>query len=532
MPEIIRRRLRRAWSVLVEEGLPAFFRRVRRHFRRHREYRLWLRQRPGVGGHQPDVEIGAEGALFSVLMPTYDTPEQWLRAAIESVRRQTWLRWQLCIADDASTRPDVRRVLEEYRSADPRIRVVFRPVNGHISAASNSALELASGEFVALLDHDDELAPHALERVATEITRWPQADLLYSDEDKLDERGRRVGPYFKPDWNPDLFLSQNFLSHLGVYRTALVRAVGGFRLGFEGSQDYDLALRVVAPSAPERVRHVPDVLYHWRMIPGSAALRPGEKTYTQDAALRAIQSFLEGASPRARAEPGFPPFYRVRYPVPDPPPRVSVLRFGEDPARLNRAAADADGDVLVFLGASSEPTKGDWLDELVSHACRPEVGVVGGRVLDRRGRIVHAGYLLALDRDPPVVSAHQGFHRTDPGQMGRAQLVQNFLAVSGDCLAVRREVFLEAGGFDNASFPRHLHDVDLCLRLRERGLRVVWTPHAEVESRASASAASRTGIFDRAAQATLRRRWGSRIHVDPYWHPALSRENGDFSLAP
>jgi len=215
--------------------------------------------------------------VISVVMPVYNTPERWLRCAIESVRNQSYPHWELCIADDASPEAHLRPLLQDYARADPRIKVSFREKNGHISASSNSALELATGEFVALLDHDDELAPNALFDVAVALNARPATDYLYSDEDKIDEEGRRFEPYFKPDFLPDLFHSQNYTSHLSVYRTTLLRQVGGFRVGYEGSQDWDLALRAIEQSHPDRIVHLPKVLYHWRAIPGSTALLLSEK---------------------------------------------------------------------------------------------------------------------------------------------------------------------------------------------------------------------------------------------------------------
>ncbi|HEX8117241.1 MAG TPA: glycosyltransferase, partial [Pyrinomonadaceae bacterium] len=262
--------------------------------------------------------------LFSVLMPVYNVDEVWLRRAVESALGQLYARWELCVADDRSTRPHVRRVLEEYAARDPRVRVVFREENGHISRASNTALGMARGEFVALLDHDDELAEHALYTVAEELNAHPEADLVYSDEDML-EGGRRLDPFFKPDWSPDLLLSLNVISHLGVYRTSLVREVGGFREGFEGSQDYDLALRVTERAPASHVRHVPHVLYHWRRIPGSLAAGAGEKEYAHPAARRVINEHLRRKGVKAEVTSGLGTLHRVIYSLPSPPPPVSII---------------------------------------------------------------------------------------------------------------------------------------------------------------------------------------------------------------
>ena len=265
--------------------------------------------------------------LISVLMPVYNTDERWLAKAIGSVRKQLYTNWELCIADDASPDPTVGRVLRRFQSQDSRIKVVFRPVNGHISAASNSALELVTGEFIALFDHDDMLPVHALLAVVHELNRHPDADIVYSDEDRLDELGRRYDAFFKPDWNPELFRGQNIISHLGVYRTAAVRRVGGFRVGLEGSQDYDLALRVVEQTEPRNIRHIPHVLYHWRAIPGSAALGTGEKLYAHDAARRAVQEHLDRVGVRATVAPADHASFhqRVRYALPEPRPRVTII---------------------------------------------------------------------------------------------------------------------------------------------------------------------------------------------------------------
>lgn len=263
--------------------------------------------------------------LFSVLMPVYNTPERWLKRAVESVRAQTYPRWELCIADDASPEPPVRAFLEQASREDPRIKVVFREQNGHISAASNSALALATGEFLALLDHDDELAPNALFEMASVLQDQREADYLYSDEDKIDEEGRRHSPYFKPDWLPDLFEGQNYTSHLSVYRTALVRSVGGFRPGFEGSQDWDLTLRVVEQTTPDRIRHLPKILYHWRAIPGSTALLLGEKDYVGTAAQRALAEHFDRLGQKVEVLPVPGGHWRIRYPLPAVPPLVSLI---------------------------------------------------------------------------------------------------------------------------------------------------------------------------------------------------------------
>ena len=209
---------------------------------------------------------------ISIVMPVYDPPLQFLDEAIGSVRKQLYSDWELCIADDASKNVAVRDLLKRHAAEDARIKLVFRAENGHISRASNSALALATGEFIALFDNDDLLPEHALYCVAETIIANPSAGIIYSDEDKLSESGIRIDPYFKCDWNPELFLGHNLINHLGVYRTDIVKAMGGFREGYEGSQDYDLAARVIEQITPEQIVHIPRILYHWRILPGSAAM--------------------------------------------------------------------------------------------------------------------------------------------------------------------------------------------------------------------------------------------------------------------
>jgi glycosyltransferase involved in cell wall biosynthesis len=310
--------------------------------------------------------------LISVLVPVYNTPECWLVKAVESVRNQSYPHWELCLADDASPQPHVRPLLERFAREDARIKVAFREKNGHISACSNSALELATGEFTALLDHDDELTPHALFEVASLLNAHPDTDYVYSDEDKIDEDGRRHEPYFKPDYLPDLFLAQNYTSHLSVYRTALVREVGGFRAGYEGSQDWDLALRVVDRSAPERIRHIPKVLYHWRAIPGSTALLISEKNYPLEAARRALTDHFARLKQPVSLEHVPGDHWRVIHPLPSPPPPVTLVIPTRNGLKFLQRCVDSILDktaypafeVLVMDNGSDDPATLAYLKQL------------------------------------------------------------------------------------------------------------------------------------------------------------------------
>ncbi len=526
--------------------------------------------------------------LLSVLMPVYNPNPAWLAEALDSVLAQTYPDWQLCIADDASPDPAVRSLLDDYARRDARIRVVHRPANGHICASSNDALALADGEFIVLLDHDDLLPPHALYWVAQTLVDHPDCTLIYSDEDKIDSNGQRRDAYFKPDWNPDLLHAQNFISHLGCYRTALVRKLGGFRLGYEGSQDYDLALRVSEQSTPAQIRHLPRVLYHWRVHAGSTSAGNEAKPYTVTAAERALNDHLQRTAQAASAE-ATPVGYRVRYALPQPAPRVTLImptRDGrylraavdslyrhtdypswqllivdngsEQPATLaylaelaasgharvlrderpfnysalnNVAAAQADADILLFINDDIEATHGDWLSEMVSHALRPTVGAVGARLLYPNGSLQHAGVILV---GGVAAHAHAGIPREADGYFGRARLVADFSAVTGACLAIAKSKFDAVGGFDE-QLAVAFNDVDLCLRLQQAGYWNVWTPYSELIHHESVSRGQDSTPDKRARYqgevAFMKARWGKHLLADPCYSPNLTYERLDFSLA-
>jgi GT2 family glycosyltransferase len=487
--------------------------------------------------------------LISIILPIYNCDRQFLDRAIESVRRQIYEHWEICIADDASTDPQVRPCLEHFARSDARIKVHFRETNGHISACSNSALALASGEWCALLDQDDELAENALAEVACEIVRHPDAGIVYSDEDFLDANGVRSNPFFKPDWNPELFLGQNYLNHLGAYRTSLLREIGGFREGFEGSQDYDLALRCVARLRSDQIRHIPRILYHWRMIKGSLADQPDAKPYARHAARRALSSFLSerGINARAEACPENAESHRVIYALPAEPkpvtvllakgeethfleqadyPRLEIVHTNAGAAEANAGAKRAKGEILLFLSGEIQSAEVGWLGEIVSQIVRPEVGAVGARLWSAEGKLEAGGFILGVGG--LAAPFFRGIPRGHPGYFNRAWIQQDLSAVSAACLAVRTEVFRELNGFDDKNLPQHFYDIDFCLRLRQRALRVIWTPYANLtfSSEKMEKDSERTG-----EEACLRELWSRQLEHDPFYNPNLSLALPGFALA-
>jgi O-antigen biosynthesis protein len=538
------------------------------------------------------VKALAKPPLISILMPVYNTDPRWLRGAIDSVLGQIYPHWQLCIADDASTDPQVRAILDRYVSRDARIKVTYRRRNGHISEASNSALQLAEGEFTALLDHDDLLSPHALAMVALALDSRPETDLVYSDEDKIDASGRRFDPHFKTDWNPELLLGKNFVSHLGVYRTSLLKQIGGFRTGMEGSQDYDLALRFVEKTSPERILHLPQILYHWRAIPGSVAFGEDEKSYAHDRAREAIRQSFKRQGQQAQVEKGFGFMHRVRLELPDSPPPVSVIiptrdrrdlletiaegvRFAtdyphielivvdnqssdpqtldyfrilkQDPrvrilrydapfnyaAMMNFAAREAKHPLLALLNNDLRLLSRDWLTEMVTLALKPGVGCVGAKLLYPNRGVQHAGVYLGIGG----VADHLFRHQPQDSNVaqGAVQLTSAVSAVTAACMVVRKEVFEKVGGFNETDLAVAYNDVDFCLKVRESGLRNVWTPfaqlvHIESANRGADTEGAARARLEREAQ-WMKKHWGAALENDPYLNPNISIKSPEGGLA-
>jgi GT2 family glycosyltransferase len=432
-------------------------------------------------------------------------------------------------------------VLNEYSQRDNRIKVVFRPTNGHISAASNTALEIAEGDFVVLLDHDDELSADALYWVANELNEHQETVVIYSDEDLIDGEGRRSRPKFKPDFSRDLFYSFNLLTHLSAFEMEAVRSVGGFRTGFEGSQDYDLALRIVERIREEQIRHIPRILYHWRAIPGSVAFSMNEKPYAHERARLALNEHFERTGTEADILESVDHLHRVRYQHSSNSLSVSLIVMGQSTTSvpehgvelirsertaeaLNDAAGRARGNVLLFLDAGLEWRTKDALDELASFALQAEIGAAGAKILSRRGVVEQCGLVLTPELRRAL--AHAGFPRGAAGDMSRNRQIGNFSATSVSCMAIRRDVFESVGGFDESVVPSGMFDVDLCLKLRKAGHRIVTLPHVEVVRR-EGSESVRGGAPGE--METFQRRWPEYIQRDPFCNPNLKRD-GSFEI--
>jgi glycosyltransferase involved in cell wall biosynthesis len=530
--------------------------------------------------------------LFSVIVPVYNTDERWLRRCLDSVLAQLYPYWELCIADDASTAPHVRVVLTEYAAKDSRIRVVYRKENGHISATSNAALALAQGEFVALLDHDDEISIGALYENAVMINAHPDADMIYSDEDKITEEGIRHMPFFKPDWSPDTFLSQMYSGHLGVYRTEIIRRIGGFRVGFEGSQDYDLVLRFTEQTS--HVYHIAKILYHWRTIQGSTARTADSKNYAYVSAKKAIQEALDrrGEGGRVDYVPDRHGQYRVHYPIRSNPlvsiiiptrdnapslEKCLVSIFGKTTHRFfevlivdngsaqqemkdllnrwktlegdrfrwvsvdipfnysrlnNEGVRHARGEILVLLNDDVEVISANWLEEMAGQAQRETIGAVSVVLLYPDDTIQHAGLILGVGG--VANHSHKYAPASSPGYFGRLLISANYAAVTGACLMVMKERYLSAGGLDEELAVAY-NDVDFCLRLLQKGHRNIVLSHVrlyhhESRSRGVDSTADRNKDRLKRDMTVMETRWQDFIASDPYYNPNLTKAREDFSL--
>lgn len=531
-----------------------------RHFnyklRESRNYQKWIKREKIDDKRRAEmlsqIEKLSRKPLISVVMPVYNIEEKWLRICIESVTNQLYENWEFCIADDKSPSLHIRKVLEEYAAKDARIKVVFRPENGHISAASNSALELASGEFCVLLDHDDELSEDALFYVAKELNDFPETEMIFSDEDMIDENGRRYEPKFKPDFSRDLLYSLNLITHLSAYKTTVLRQIGGFRLGAEGSQDYDLALRVIEQISEKNIRHIPRILYHWRAIQGSVALSSDEKPYAHERAREALRRHFEVTGKNVKVEPSFYNLHRVSYNLPKILPSITVIFYSAqtteeqefhqlflpnvetifvseaDAEKLNSAVSQSNGEILVFVDNNLKPLSENWLKEIVGFAIQPEIGAVGAKILSFDETILDGG--LIINTDALISIAHQGFPNNNGGNIGRNQFTGNFSAVSIGCLCVRKNLFEEIGGFDANNLPNRFFDADFCLKLREKDYRIVYAPHSELikidnEKRLISEKKPTDSEIKYFTE-----RWLKKMDCDPFYNPNLSKKDGSFSI--
>ncbi|WP_338756603.1 glycosyltransferase family 2 protein [Burkholderia contaminans] len=530
---------------------------------------------------------------ISILIRVRRASLEYVESTIQSIFTQIYGNWELCIAVDDVDASEVAGFLKSISEKDARVKIVFMNSGGCASVAANAALDLATGEFSAMLGQNDVLSSHALYLIALKINEIDDLNIIYSDDDEIDGRGIRGNVRFKSSWNPDLFFSCDMISRSAAYRTSLLREIGGFRVEYEGGQDIDLALRCVKNSKPSQICHIPRVLFHLRRFGEPGVNGVGTEDDVCSAKERALSDFFK-KQPGVKVSRGeFAGTYRVRYPIPAPAPKVTIIIPTRDGGPLlkkcifsvfdgtvygnleivvvdnqskdretvdflqslslrenvtvlkydfpfnyssinNFAEKHASGDVLCFLNDDVEAIEPDWLKEMVSHALRPDIGAVGAKLLYADGFVQHAGVVMGIGGF--ASHAHRLYPSTHPGYAGRAALVQNFSAVTGACLVMRREVFREVGGFDEENLPVAFNDVDLCLRVREAGYRVVWTPYAVLHHFESYSrgddqmSAEKRARFNREKRFMLSR-WKTDQLDDPYYNQNLTLDREDFTIA-
>lgn len=522
---------------------------------------------------------------LSVIMPVYNSPVEYLEKAIASVSDQIYVNWELCIADDGSTDIKIKEILNRWQNQDPRIRVIFRLENGNISQASNSAASLATGEFLLFLDHDDQLTLNALAEIALYLGENPETEFLYSDDDKIDSQDNRFAPQFKPDWSPELLLSYMYIGHLWGVKREIFEQLGGFRIGFEGAQDYDFALR--ATEICQHIAHLPLILYHWRAIPGSTASSAIVKPNSFQASIQALQSAFERRGIAGTIQqPNWAIHKQVgvfEHQFPDQGPSVTILiptknqkqlleaclsslnkttyqnhqiviidNCSDDPDTLayleqlpqqvlkietpdktfnfaaihNQAVQQIQNDYILFLNNDTEVISPHWLSQMVGYAQIKGVGAVGAKLVFPNQKIQHAGVVHGLHQG---LAGHGFKLRLSQvnGYLSYIQVVRNYSAVSAACLLTPRNLFLELGGFDSEQFAVAYNDVDYCYRLREKGWRSVYCPTAELIHHEGAT----RGYEDSPQEvAAFRRLYGDK--VDPYYSPHLSLADENFRIQP
>ncbi len=528
--------------------------------RKHgRTYDSWIKNCEHIPSRtemEGDIKTWKYLPKISLITPVYNVDPKWLNLCIQSVVDQGYPYWELCLYDDASPSQETLNCLKQWEVRDERIKVSYGKQNLHISGASNKAIQIATGEFIGLLDNDDTLAPHALFEVVALLQKHPHADFIYSDEDKIDLKGVRSNSFFKPDWSRHLLLSMMYTCHFTVYRRSVVQKVGGFRLGFEGSQDHDLALRIIEVIPEEHIFHVPKILYHWRMIPGSTALRVDGKSYAVIAGQKALQGYLDRNNPGAQIIAGdYTGVYRNKYII-NQYEKVSIIipqdtLSDEDFAlhvttvrerihypsyeiipitnndknlslaeKYNQGALVATGAYLLFLTETTEVLDNDWISPLVEYAQQSDIGVVGSRVLDHQRRIYHMGIILGVGRGIGYVFRKHFF-----GYYAFDRAAHEYSAVALPGVMIRKKVFESLLCFDADRFPEHHFVIDFCLRARNEKLLTICTPFAEFVYNPDFL---QKGVSYE--EVVLSQKWPEYMAHDPYYNPNLSKKYTDYSL--
>jgi GT2 family glycosyltransferase len=539
--------------------------------------------------HQMVDELNYQ-PIISIIMPVCDTEELYLKEAIESALNQVYPNFELCIADDASSSSSIKKIIKEFAENDSRVKVLFRNVRGNISRATNSAISMANGEYIGFLDHDDILHPNALFEIVRTLNQNRQIKLIYSDEDKLDKKGKRVSPYFKPDWNLNLFLSQNYLCHFVVINKKISDKFGCFRSICDGAQDWDNLLHIIPNLSENEIFHIPKILYHWRIHQNSTALSVGAKKNVIKASICALNDFCKNNFLEAKINLVQDYYFNLSFNIPTNPPLVSIIiptrnnfellsrcvksiekftsysnyeiivvdnnssetnavqkikkisprclvleynKAFNHSAINNFATAKISSDLFLFLNDDTEIENTTWLTEMVSSIQQPSVGIVGCKLLYSNRKVQHGGVIIGIGD----FAGHAFRHLDeDADVMGcRLHLKQNYSAVTAACMLIKSDIFREVNGFDEVNLPTSYNDVDLCLRVGEVGYKIVYTPsiviHHESASRGLPTTKKQNNDEQKALD-FMKGKWDEVYKKDPSYNPNLTNIYEDFSYGP
>ncbi|WP_411348099.1 glycosyltransferase family 2 protein [Paenibacillus sp. WLX2291] len=571
--------------LVKKEGIRSFLQRVKSKSntpQSYDEYTIWQTNNQLTADDLDyiyhDIQAMQYQPLISFVLPVYNVDEIWLRRCIDSVIRQYYTNWELCIADDASTKDHIKRVLDEYSNKYSRIKVVYREKNGHISEASNSALALVTGEYLALLDHDDEIANNALYEIVKLLNHNKQLDIIYSDEDFVNMDHQRVSPFFKPDWSPDRFLCHMYYGHLGVYRSTLIQEAGGFRKGYEGSQDFDLALRITEKT--QRIAHIPKILYHWRMIPESTASNSSAKSYTHVAGMKALSDAMRRREINGWIEElsQYPNYYLLHYNVHSNPLVSIIVTENQNPIatdeflehlldqtayinyeivviwnadevsvseidkkwndRLgnrytsinaekfqgahmyNKAVSLCAGEHYLFINHSIRLNNSAWLQDMIGHSQRKETAVIGAYIQSDNDLIIHSGYVLGLGEHHIAEDPYKGISIDFPGHYGAMFVTRNVSALSKDFFIISKEIFVKLEGFD-MNLQEHFFEIDFALKAMQAGYINVWLPYVRVILLNNIS-----NVHDDSSEerAYMKGKWNGFLKQDAYYNENYSKD--------
>lgn len=561
-------------------------------------YNYWIKKnfpsKEKLNEYQQKEKNLAYRPKISIIMPVFNPPKPFFIEALDSVIAQVYPNWELCICDDASDNQEITKIIKSYAEKDDRIKYILRETNEHISVASNTAIEIATGDYIAIFDHDDMLAPDALYHNVVTLNSNRDLDFIYSDEDYIDEKGKHLNPSFKSDWCPDNLLSRNYICHLVIIKSSLIKEIGGFRIGFEGSQDHDLFLRLTEKT--NKIHHIPKILYHWRIHKNSTSYRDNVKPYAIENGKKAIEDALirrnEKGSVTISNDTSCANFYAVRYDIKNytkvsviiptknltevtntclssifnltdyPNYEVILINNNSDehaffemvdkwkkaePHRfrcvedngifnfsrlMNKAAKVSDGEFLLLLNNDTEVTKADWMTAMVEQAQRKSIGAVGVKLLYPNKTIQHAGVIIGLGG----IAGHAfaGSEEYANGYRDYLKIIKNYSAVTAACLMVKKSVFDEVNGFDEA-FAVDFNDVDFCLKLKDRGYNNIYLPHVTLihyESISRGHPHKTKESFQRHLKEIklFKERWQKYIDHDPCYNPNLILKDSGFNI--